>query len=210
MNGLFNLTFFIGLLSQILFSVRMIVQWIASEKARKVLSPNLFWELSLAGSLLFCIYGWMRNDFAILLGQIIAYYVYIWNLRIKGIWTSLHPVFRTAVVVLPCAAVAWFLMHGQETFTRLFAQEDIPLPLILFGTGSQVVFTLRFVYQWWYSRRAGTSLLPVTFWAISLTGSLLIIVYAILRRDPVLLLGQGCGALVYARNIMIGCKEKKE
>ncbi|MBQ7213684.1 MAG: lipid-A-disaccharide synthase N-terminal domain-containing protein, partial [Bacteroidales bacterium] len=93
---------------------------------------------------------------------------------------------------------------------RLFAQEDIPLPLILFGTGSQVVFTLRFVYQWWYSRRAGTSLLPVTFWAISLTGSLLIIVYAILRRDPVLLLGQGCGALVYARKIKIGCKEKKE
>ena len=53
-------------------------------------------------------------------------------------------------------------------------------------------------------------MLPTTFWVISLTGSAMIIAYAIIRRDPVLIIGQSTGFFVYLRNIMIGRKTAKE
>lgn len=75
----------IGLLAQGFFSARVLVQWIQSERARHVLSPSLFWVFSLLGAYLLCLYGWLRDDFAIVLGQFISYYVYLWNLKVKGV-----------------------------------------------------------------------------------------------------------------------------
>ena len=63
----------IGFLAQAFFSARILVQWIMSERSKQVLSPSLFWILSLAGAYLLCLYGWMRNDFAIVFGQLISY-----------------------------------------------------------------------------------------------------------------------------------------
>ena len=105
--------------------------------------------------------------------------------------------------VVPVAAVCWFAIDWRETAEHLFQQENIPGWLIVFGTVGQFTFTLRFIYQWRYSARAGESLLPTTFWLISLLGSGMIIAYAIIRRDPVLILGQSTGFVVYLRNIMI-------
>ena len=76
----------VGLLAQVCFSARMLVQWILSERARRVLSPSLFWIFSVAGSFLLGMYGWLRHDFAIILGQAISYYIYIWNLKLNGVW----------------------------------------------------------------------------------------------------------------------------
>ena len=204
------LIFAIGLFAQLLFSARLLVQWIASERAKKVLSPVLFWQLSMAASFLLCIYGWFRNDFAIILGQLIAYYIYIWNLKSKDYWGKLPSILRYVCVFLPVCAVAYFLFNWEDTFTRLFTQENIPIGLIIFGVIGQFTFTLRFIYQWLYSRKAGESLLPATFWIISLTGSAMIITYAVIRRDPVLLLGQATGFIVYVRNLMIGYKDSKK
>ena len=83
----------IGFLAQAFFSARTLVQWILSEKAKKVLSPTIFWVLSLLGAYLLCIYGWLRNDFAIILGQFISYYIYLANLKLKGclLYTSPSP-----------------------------------------------------------------------------------------------------------------------
>ena len=197
------LVFLIGIAAQILFSGRLLVQWIASERAKKVLSPTLFWQMSMAASFMLCVYGWLRNDFAIIAGQLISYYIYIWNLRAKKAWDTMPAVLRAVVSYLPVAAVCWFAIDWRETAEHLFQQENIPGWLIVFGTVGQFTFTLRFIYQWRYSARAGESLLPTTFWLISLLGSGLIIAYAIIRRDPVLILGQSTGFVVYLRNIMI-------
>ena len=75
------LIYTLGILAQGLFSARMIVQWIISEKAGRATSPTIYWMLSLIASTLFFIYGWLRQDFAIMLGQVISYYIYIWNLH---------------------------------------------------------------------------------------------------------------------------------
>ena len=197
------LVFLIGIAAQILFSGRLLVQWIASERAKKVLSPTLFWQMSMAASFMLCVYGWLRNDFAIIAGQLISYYIYIWNMRAKKAWDTMPAVLRAVVSYLPVAAVCWFAIDWRETAEHLFQQENIPGWLIVFGTVGQFTFTLRFIYQWRYSARAGESLLPTTFWLISLLGSGMIIAYAIIRRDPVLILGQSTGFVVYLRNIMI-------
>lgn len=200
------LVFLIGIAAQILFSGRLLVQWIASERAKKVLSPTLFWQMSMAASFMLCVYGWLRNDFAIIAGQLISYYIYIWNLRAKKAWDTMPAVLRAVVSYLPVVAVCWFAIDWRETAEHLFQQENIPGWLIVFGTVGQFTFTLRFIYQWRYSARAGESLLPTTFWLISLLGSGMIIAYAIIRRDLVLILGQSTGFVVYLRNIMISRK----
>ena len=69
------LTLSIGFLAQLFFSARILVQWILSERAKRVVSPSIFWILSLAGSFLLCLYGWLRDDFSIILGQFISYYI---------------------------------------------------------------------------------------------------------------------------------------
>ena len=63
----------IGFLAQLCFSARILIQWLMSERARKVLSPTVFWILSLAGAYLLCLYGWLRKDFAIVMGQFLSY-----------------------------------------------------------------------------------------------------------------------------------------
>lgn len=197
----------IGFTAQILFSSRILVQWIASEKAKKVLSPVIFWQLSIAASFLLCIYGWLRHDFAIISGQLIAYYVYIWNLNAKGAWKTMPLTARGLFITVPAIAVVWSFFNWEETAKHLFMQENIPAWLITFGIIGQLTFTLRFVYQWWYSRRAGESLLPITFWLISITGSVLIITYGVIRKDIVIIIGQSAGLIAYVRNVMIGLKE---
>lgn len=199
----------LGFLAQGFFSARLLVQWVMSERQRRIVSPDLFWLFSLAGSILLFIYGWLRSDFSIILGQFIAYYVYIANLRLKGVWGRWPLVMRGLILLLPLAALAG-VAHDAPAFVGRFLQNgEVPLWLVAFGSAGQVIFTLRFVYQWWVSRRLRRSVLPVSFWAISLLGSGIIIAYAVFRLDPVLILGQSGGFIVYIRNIFIGRKASK-
>lgn len=199
----------VGFLAQGFFSARILVQWILSERARRVLSPSLFWILSLAGAYLLCLYGWLRDDFSIVLGQFISYYIYLWNLNIKGIWRKIPTLLRLVLMLTPIAAIC-FVAGNAEAFTaRFLHNEAVPLWLLLFGSAGQVLFTLRFVYQWLYSRKEGKSRLPAGFWTISLIGSLTIVTYGLIRLDAVLIVGQSFGIIAYIRNLILIKNEKK-
>lgn len=202
--------YIIGLLAQICFSGRLLLQWILSEKAKKVVSPSIFWKLSIIGAYLLFIYGWARNDFSIILGQFISYYIYIWNLNLKGSWRNIPMPIRHILILTPVAALIYILLHQQNFIGQFFNNKDIPLGLIIFGSFGQIVFTLRFVYQWYYSSRKHESVLPMGFWIISLTGSLIIVCYALVRRDPILILGQSTGLIAYSRNIFLLHRSKKQ
>ena len=193
----------IGFLAQVFFSARILLQWILSERAKKVISPAIFWQLSIVGSYLLFVYGWLRDDFAIILGQIISYYIYIWNLDKKHQWKKLPFVIRTLLLLTPVAAILYMLKDASAFVDQFFRNEKIPLWLLVYGSMGQIIFTLRFVYQWIYSKRKDESLLPIGFWVISLFGSLIIVSYAIYRRDPVLILGQSTGLIAYSRNIYL-------
>ena len=193
----------IGVLAQVFFSARILLQWILSERAKKVISPAIFWQLSIVGSYLLFVYGWLRDDFAIILGQIISYYIYIWNLDKKHQWKKLPFIIRTLLLLTPVAAILYMLKDESAFVDQFFRNEKIPLWLLIYGSMGQIIFTLRFVYQWIYSKRKDESLLPIGFWVISLFGSLIIVSYAIYRRDPVLILGQSTGLIAYSRNIYL-------
>lgn len=69
------------------------------------------------------------------------------------------------------------------------------------GFLGQALFTMRFALQWLASERAKQSIVPVAFWYFSLAGGLVLLSYAIYRRDPVFIIGQGAGVFIYLRNL---------
>lgn len=197
------LIFGLGFLAQLLFSSRILLQWIISEKNKKVLTPNLFWEISLFASVLLFIYGYLRDDFAIMLGQVITYYVYIRNIQLEHQWKKIPAVFRVLLYLFPTIILIYGYNNNIIDRAILFNKDHIPVALMTLGIVSQVLFTLRFVYQWLYSERRKESMLPMGFWVLSFAGSFLIFIYAIFRKDPVLFLGHLSGLVAYSRNIFI-------
>jgi len=198
-----SLVFGLGFFAQALFSARLLVQWITSERAGRSLSPLLFWQLSLLASFLLMVYGILRHDLVILLGQVVTYCIYIRNLYYQGRWANLPQVFRLAVFVFPFVAMLWLLLGQPASLARILKNDDIPLLLLLWGGAGQVVFNFRFVYQLIRMEKTKESVLPLGFWTISVVGSFMVISYAVSRRDPVLFVGQLFGFVVYVRNIML-------
>lgn len=77
------------------------------------------------------------------------------------------------------------------------------------GFLAQGIFASRFIVQWIASEKAGRSYVPVAFWYLSMSGGLLMLAYAIYRKDPVFILGQSTGVIVYARNLMLIHRTKR-
>lgn len=74
---------------------------------------------------------------------------------------------------------------------------------LAFGFGGQALFSGRFIVQWLASERERRSVVPVSFWYLSMAGGLTLFVYAAYRGDPVFMLGQGIGVFIYARNLWL-------
>ena len=111
--------------------------------------------------------------------------------------------------IFPIFIVIYAYNNGEYDINQLFNNEDIPLWLLLLGIFSQLIFTLRFIYQWIYSEKTKTSQLPVGFWRMSVVGASLILTYAIFREDPVLFIGHIAGLVIYIRNIFIWKKQHR-
>jgi len=76
------------------------------------------------------------------------------------------------------------------------------------GFVAQVMFFGRFMVQWIASERSGRSVVPVSFWYLSIAGSAGLLFYAIMRADPVFILGQSLGMVIYVRNLMLIYRER--
>jgi len=193
----------IGLGAQFFYTARAVVQWFKSEKSKRIESPTLFWIFSIIGSTLFFIYGWMRDDFSILFGELLSFYIYMWNLKIKGFYKYLPKIVPYLFALVPVVVIGFVLKDIGNFAETFFKNEDIPLYAIIWGSIGQFIYKMRFVYQWYYSVKRKESLLPVTFWYIAITGSLMIIIYGIYRLDWILILGQ-LGIIASIRNVVIG------
>ena len=79
---------------------------------------------------------------------------------------------------------------------------------VVFGFGGQLMFTGRFLVQWIASERARKSVMPVLFWYFSLAGGAMLLAYAIYRGDPVFIMGQSLGVVIYLRNLWLIHAEK--
>lgn len=194
----------IGLLSQVCYGLRQLVQWIATERLRRVASPTGYWAFSLAGCCFMLWYGWLRSDIVILMGQIMSFYVYVLNLDYKGAWRRIPRPLRIAFYAVPIVALVGVVMKAPQLIDRFIHNPDIPLWLMIYGASAQLIFISRYAYQVAVSVRRKESLLLPPFWIISIVGAALIFVYGVLRRDPILLLGQSVAIAIFARNLWFG------
>lgn len=82
--------------------------------------------------------------------------------------------------------------------------------ILVIGFTGQTMFFMRFFVQWLYSEKHKRSLIPTAFWYFSLGGSCLLLTYAILKKDPVFIVGQSTGFIIYTRNLALIKREQKE
>lgn len=198
----------VGFLAQGFFGARIAIQWIMSEKAGKLVSPEIFWVFSVLGGFTMFLYGVLRHDFSIILGQAISYVIYLWNLDNTGIWKKLNMAIQVILIAVPIICFS-YLLKDFRSFLNNYFNGDVPIWLILYGSIGQLIFSLRFIYQFIESRKKGVSTMSLPFWIISLAGSLIVATYGLLRGDIVLLTTDSLGSIINARNVMIGIKERK-
>jgi len=89
-------------------------------------------------------------------------------------------------------------MSGAETW------------ILVLGFTGQALFFMRFLVQWISSEKHKKSVIPVAFWYFSIGGSTLLLAYAIIRKDPVFIVGQATGFLIYIRNLHFISREKRD
>ncbi len=80
---------------------------------------------------------------------------------------------------------------------------------LIIGFAGQALFASRFIVQWLVSEKRGKSVIPIAFWYLSISGGLLLLTYAIWRKDPVFILGQSMGVFIYTRNLMLIYRERR-
>jgi lipid-A-disaccharide synthase-like uncharacterized protein len=141
-------------------------------------------------------------------GQALVYYIYVSNLHFKDGWSPIPVLFKIIVVLAPLLTLGYLLSDAPGNLSDLFTNNEIPPPLQIWGIVGQMIFTFRFYVQWINSESKNESVLSKSFWTVSLVGSVMMIVYAVFRYDPVLFLGQLSGLVVYIRNLILGKTEK--
>ena len=181
-----------------------------SEKSKEIETPVMFWILSLLGSILLFTYGYLREDFAIMFGQVLIYGIYWRNLQLQGKWKEQNILFKILIIIFPIGFAAYIFFFGSLTWEQVFKAENIAGWLIALGIFGQLVYTSRFFYQWYYSEKHNESSLPMGFWILSLSGSALLFTYGIFRSDPVLMAAHFFGGIIYLRDMYILKKSEKE
>jgi lipid-A-disaccharide synthase-like uncharacterized protein len=113
----------------------------------------------------------------------------------------------------PSEGSALMLIHFGQDLSAYFQEVFVSKFdfWLVFGLLAQLVFAARFLVQWISSERAGKSVVPFAFWIFSVAGGLMTLVYGFVKREPVIIFGQGLATLIYIRNIMLIFKsgEKK-
>ncbi len=179
--------------------MRIVIQWWIAENERRPVSPVLFWNLSVVASGLFLLYGVLRGDTVIIVGQFVAYYIYVRNLYLKRYWQDVNILWQIFLLIAPFAIIYGTAFVGGDSEYN-YEVLDI---FVWIGFLAQALLNIRFLYQLYYSEKAKESTLPPGFWWLSVAGAVLIIVYAFHRNDPVLFLSQVLSLVPYVRNIML-------
>ena len=87
-----------------------------------------------------------------------------------------------------------------EYFNNL---SNLEIIFLIIGFTGQGLFASRFIVQWIYSEKKGESYIPLIFWYLSIFGGIGLLIYAISRKDPVIIMGQSFGIFIYLRNLYL-------
>jgi lipid-A-disaccharide synthase-like uncharacterized protein len=195
-----TIIYLIGFAAQLMFASRIVVQWLSSERAGQVTTPLSFWFLSLGGAILMVVYGVLRHDLVITVGQAVLFCIYCRNVTLSGYWSATPFLFQI-FLSLPLVLLLWPPVVSDLVRTTFSPSYGIARWLLWLGGCGQLAMFTRFVLQWRHSERMHRSMLPCVFWWTSLAGAILLLAYAIFRQDIVLITGQVFGIAVYLRNL---------
>ena len=201
--------YLLGLVAMGVYGSRILIQWYLSEKHHRVESPGIYWVLSSLGAVLLYVYGWLRKDLSIIVGESLGYYVYMWNISILGLYKKVPRVVIVLQAIFPLVILA-LIIQDLPSFVRTFLKNEyVPMGLLLFGIAGQVTYEIRSIYQLVYSYRRHASVLPLGHWVLAVIGSVMIITYGLIRHDWVLAIGQ-FSIFFSIRNLMICLSSHKE
>jgi lipid-A-disaccharide synthase-like uncharacterized protein len=197
----------IGAVGQACFFARVLVQWLASERQKRSANPRVFWWLSLAASVLLAVATVALEEWILLPGYLVNGGVYLRNLslgreRAAG-RARLSPI---PVTLIGLGASALLILWGVERSGEL---SDLAQPWIVAGIVGQVIWSTRFILQWWLSERAGYSHFPLAFWWLSLIGSVLNLAYTLQLDTPIFWIGFVTAWFVPLRNLMLEYRHRR-
>jgi lipid-A-disaccharide synthase-like uncharacterized protein len=195
-----------GWAGQAVFTWRVVEQWVASERARRSVIPPAFWAWSLLGSALLVVYAAHRRDPVFLLGPLLNGSIYARNLWMSRPGAPRRAARRPALWPLALG----FVLFAAVTVESIgpdhgFVQFGHPLVWLVIGFVGQALWSGRFVVQWIVSERRGESVLPPVFFWMSIVGSVLLFLYALVRPGPdwVNIAAYSLNPIPYARNLVL-------
>ena len=200
--------YLLGLVAMGVYGSRILIQWYMSEKSHRVESPGIYWVLSSLGAVLLYVYGWLRKDLSIIVGESLGYYVYMWNIGILGLYKRVPRIVIILQALFPLVIIGLIIKDWTVFVETFLHNEYVPLGLLLFGIAGQVTYEIRSIYQLVYSYRRHQSVLPLGHWVLAVIGSLMIITYGLIRHDWVLAVGQ-FSIFFSIRNLMICLSSRK-
>ena len=200
--------YLLGLVAMGVYGSRILIQWYLSEKHHRVESPGIYWVLSSLGAVLLYVYGWLRKDLSIIVGESLGYYVYMWNISVMGLYKKVPRIVPVLQAIFPLVIIGMIIKDWPVFVDTFLHNEYVPLGLLLFGIAGQVTYEIRSIYQLVYSYRRHQSILPLGHWVLAVIGSLMIITYGLIRHDWVLAVGQ-FSIFFSIRNLMICLSSRK-
>jgi lipid-A-disaccharide synthase-like uncharacterized protein len=181
----------LGFTGQAMFGLRLILQWIASERAGRPVVPPIYWRMGLAGGLCVLGYAIAVGNAIFSLSVIPGIFISGRNLRIRHVRTK-HTL------------IAWMIPFVLVATLAIVFQRKVGAPAwATVGYVGSALWATRAFVQWWVSERTGKSTLPRAFWLLSLAGSVLLLAYALSQKDPVMTIGYVMGCVPYVRNLVL-------
>ena len=190
----------IGWIGNGFYFSRFLLQWLQSERARRSVTPSVFWWLSLGGVLFLGSYALHEEQAILIPAFCINGAIYVRNL-----WLHYRHGKGSRLGPIPAACIGLGLMlvlflTGGATAREALAENPFVLAV---GIGGQAFWSTRFILQWWFSERAGRSYFPDAFWWFSLAGGILNITYMSFLGDWVLIASVALTPLYPIRNLML-------
>ncbi len=197
--------------NNVLFTARVIIQWVASERVGRSVAPKAFWWLSLAAALIMICYTLQRSTdpkfsenvspIPFLIGFLITLVPYVRNLmlsyNVARRWHIVSYIF-SGIIFIVCLGLL-VKMKTPIIRSRWF----------YLGMAGSLIWYTRFLWQWLYSERKKQSEFPLSFWYITLTGLTLNTVYSVMMRDIVFILGFIFNVIPISRNIILTRRHHK-
>ena len=198
----------LGLAGMGIYGSRIIIQWYKSERSHRVESPAVYWVLASIGAVILYVYGWLRKDFSIIFGESVSYYIYMWNIKVMGLYKKVPKWVICVQALFPVAIIGLMMRDIPEFVSTFLRNKEVPPELLLFGVLAQFIYEIRSLYQLIYCYKKKESILPLGPWVLAVVGSAMIITYGVIRHDWVLVIGQ-FSILFSIRNLMICISQEK-